>query len=170
MAGTVLVTGGARNVGAHGFGALASAGYNPMVCDNLPRANEAEDAAARKWEPLTVFGDDDRTPNGACIRHHIYTADVADSDVRALQYLEHGGATRGFRLGGGPGVNVREILGAIERLTGRKVPHNLGPRRIGSAPVLVSDVVRVRGKLGGAPKMSDIGTDTWAVAQSRAGA
>jgi UDP-arabinose 4-epimerase len=48
MGGTVLVTGGAGYVGAHCCKALASAGYRPVVFDNLVHGQEQ----AVRWGPL----------------------------------------------------------------------------------------------------------------------
>jgi UDP-glucose 4-epimerase len=48
MRGTVLVTGGAGYVGAHGCKALAEAGYQPVVYDNLVHGHEE----AVQWGPL----------------------------------------------------------------------------------------------------------------------
>ena len=48
MGETVLVTGGAGYVGAHGCKALAAAGYRPVVYDNLVYGHEA----AVQWGPL----------------------------------------------------------------------------------------------------------------------
>jgi len=118
----------------------------------------ALDAAAGKGPPLTVFGDDYPTPDGTCIRDYIHVGDLADAHVRALGYLEKDGPTRAFNLGTGSGVSVREILDAIERVTGRAVPHSFGPRREGDPPVLVSDPSRAKIELKWSPAMSDIDT------------
>jgi UDP-arabinose 4-epimerase len=118
----------------------------------------ALDAAAGKGPALTVFGEDYPTPDGTCIRDYIHVGDLADAHVRALDYLTKNGATRGFNLGTGAGVSVREILDAIERVTGRPVPHLFGPRREGDPPVLVSDPSRAGSELGWSPAMSDIDT------------
>ena len=48
MTNTVLVTGGAGYVGAHGCKALAAAGYRPVVYDNLVHGHEQ----AVQWGPL----------------------------------------------------------------------------------------------------------------------
>ena len=118
----------------------------------------ALDAAAGKGPELTVFGTDYPTPDGTCIRDYIHVGDLADAHVRALNYLEGGGETRAFNLGTGSGVSVREILDAVERVTGKAVPHRIGPRRPGDPPVLVADASRARDELGWAPRMSDIDT------------
>ncbi len=116
----------------------------------------ALDAVAGEGPELTVFGDDYATPDGTCIRDYIHVGDLAEAHVRALSYLEGGGATRVFNLGTGSGASVREILDAVERVAGKPVPHRFGPRRPGDPPVLVSDASRARDELGWVPSMSDI--------------
>src|SRR3954469_8484496 len=48
MTKTVLVTGGAGDIGSHACKALARAGYKPVVYDNLSRGHRA----AVRWGPL----------------------------------------------------------------------------------------------------------------------
>jgi UDP-arabinose 4-epimerase len=48
MALSILVTGGARYIGSHACKALARAGYNPVVFDNLSRGHRE----AVRWGPL----------------------------------------------------------------------------------------------------------------------
>lgn len=116
----------------------------------------ALDAAAGKGPALTVFGEDYPTADGTCIRDFIHVGDLADAHVRALDYLAGGGATRAFNLGTGSGVSVRQILDAVERVTGRPVPHAIGPRRPGDPPMLVADLSRACSELGWQPRLSDI--------------
>ena len=130
----------------------------------------ALDAAAGKGPALTVFGEDYPTADGTCIRDYIHVGDLADAHVRALDYLAGGGATRAFNLGTGSGVSVRQILDAVERVTGRPVPHQIGPRRPGDPPALVADPSRARLELGWQPRLSDIDTiiaTAWAWHQRR---
>lgn len=118
----------------------------------------ALDAVAGKGPPLTVFGEDYPTPDGTCIRDYIHVGDLADAHVLALDRLAGSEAPRVFNLGVGSGVSVREILGAIERVTGQAVPHRVGPRRPGDPPVLVADASRARAELGWVPRLSAIDT------------
>jgi UDP-arabinose 4-epimerase len=118
----------------------------------------ALDAAAGKGPPLTVFGEDYATPDGTCIRDYIHVGDLADAHVLALDWLGEAEATRVFNLGVGSGVSVREILDAIARVTGKAVPHQIGPRRAGDPPVLIADASRARSELGWMPRLSDIDT------------
>jgi UDP-arabinose 4-epimerase len=128
-------------------------------------------AAGGKGPKLTVFGDDYATPDGTCIRDYIHVDDLANAHVKAIDYLREDNETRAFNLGTGSGVSVYEILDAIERVTGRPVPHRFGPRREGDPPVLVSDATRARNELGWIPTSSDIDTiiaTAWSWHQSRA--
>ena len=118
----------------------------------------ALDAVAGKGPELTVFGTDYPTPDGTCVRDYIHVSDLADAHVQALDRLGGSGATRVYNLGTGSGVSVREILNAIEKVTGKAVPHRLGLRRAGDPPVLVSDPSRARAELGWEAGASDIET------------
>jgi UDP-arabinose 4-epimerase len=118
----------------------------------------ALDAAAGRGPPLTLFGEDYPTPDGTCIRDYIHVGDLADAHVLALDRLDASEGTRVFNLGVGAGVSVREILDAVERVTGKTVPHRIGPRRPGDPPVLVADASRARRELGWTPRLSDIDT------------
>ena len=132
----------------------------------------ALDAITGKGPELTVFGSDYPTPDGTCVRDYIHVSDLAEAHVAALDRLAGGGATRVYNLGTGSGVSVREILNAIEKVTGKAVPHCLGPRRPGDPPVLVSDPSRARAELGWDAGMSDIETiiaTAWAWHQRAAG-
>jgi UDP-glucose 4-epimerase len=125
------------------------------------------DAAAGRRPPLTVFGDDYPTPDGTCIRDYIHVADLADAHLLALDAL----AVRSVRynLGNGTGHSVREVIAAAERVTGRRVPHTVGPRRAGDPPVLVASSQRIREELGWTPrypKLETIIAHAWAWRQA----
>jgi UDP-glucose-4-epimerase GalE len=111
----------------------------------------ALDAASGRGGRLTVFGDDYDTPDGTCIRDYVHVGDLANAHVSALKALE-AGSTRGtFNLGTGNGYSVRQIIGAVEAVTGLAVPVAAGPRRAGDPPVLVADGARARAELGWKP-------------------
>jgi UDP-arabinose 4-epimerase len=116
----------------------------------------ALDAASGRGPALTVFGGDYATPDGTCVRDYIHVDDLADAHVRALDRVGQREITRAYNLGTGSGVSVRELLDAVERVTGRPVPHHMGPRRPGDPPILVSDPMRARTELGWVAERSDI--------------
>jgi len=121
----------------------------------IPRALMA---AAGGIERLDVFGDDYPTPDGTCIRDYIHVTDLADAHVAAVNYLRDGGEVLRANLGSGHGTSIRQVLEAIDRVTGRQVPVQMLPRRPGDPPVLYADTNRARQRLGFRPALSDIDT------------
>jgi UDP-arabinose 4-epimerase len=88
---------------------------------------------------LQIFGTDYPTPDGTAIRDYIHVQDLADAHIAALQRLE-AGATRLFvNLGTGHGHSVREVIAAVEKVSGKKVPAKEVGRRAGDPPALVAD-------------------------------
>ena len=111
----------------------------------------AIDAALGRRPPLTVFGDDYDTPDGTCIRDYIHVQDLARAHVRALRALEDGEPYRFYNLGTETGHSVREVIAAVERVAGAKVPHTVGPRRPGDPARLVASAEKIRRELGFRP-------------------
>ena len=105
---------------------------------------------------LTVFGDDYPTPDGTCIRDYVHVTDLADAHVAALRALESGAASTAYNLGNGEGISVREIISAVERVTGRAVPHQVGPRRPGDPDRLVAASGRARRELDWQPRLHQV--------------
>jgi UDP-glucose 4-epimerase len=112
--------------------------------------------AATTGEPVTLFGDDYPTADGTCIRDYIHVMDLADAHLLALRHLLNGGESQLFNVGTGSGYSVREVVRAVEEVTGRKVPFVMGPRREGDAPVLVADSDKLKTMLGWRPKYTDV--------------
>jgi UDP-arabinose 4-epimerase len=84
---------------------------------------------------LPIFGDDYETVDGTCIRDFIHVSDLARAHVLALDHLNRGGDNLAVNIGTGRGTSIREILGAIARVTGRQVPIAMHPRRPGRSAV-----------------------------------
>ena len=117
------------------------------------------DVAAGAKPHFTIFGDDYPTADGTCIRDYIHVADLADAHVAALRALRDGGAENGaFNLGTGRGWSVRELIDIVRDITKRPLPVQIGPRRPGDPPCLVSDTTRARERLGWRPRFADIAT------------
>jgi UDP-glucose 4-epimerase len=57
------------------------------------------------------------------------------------------------------------VIAAVERVGGRKVPHEIGPRRPGDPPVLVASSDRLRRETGWTPRfaaLDEIVRTAWA--------
>jgi len=118
----------------------------------------ALEAAAGLREAMQLFGTDYPTPDGTCIRDYIHVTDLADAHVRAIEALLGGQSVGAHNLGTGRGTSNREILAAVERVTGRSVPVTEAPRRPGDPPELVADARRFADAFGWEPRHSDIDT------------
>jgi UDP-glucose 4-epimerase len=118
----------------------------------IPRA---VDAALGRGAGLTIHGDDYDTPDGTCIRDYIHVQDLARAHVMALA-LDGGEPFQAFNLGTGRGRSVREVVTAVERVTGRPVELTRGPRRPGDPPLLVAQPDRVRAAIGFTPRWHDL--------------
>jgi UDP-glucose 4-epimerase len=68
--------------------------------------------------------------------------------VGALRHLMSDGKSIAVNLGTGRGDSVMEVIATIEEVTGKKVPTNIGPRRVGDPPALVADPAYARKILG----------------------
>ncbi len=108
------------------------------------------EAALGRREAIEIYGDDYDTPDGTCIRDYIHVRDLAEAHVIALRQLavdagaEPAGpaapdlARRAYNLGNGRGFSVREVIAAVERISGRKVPVRIAPRRPGDPARLIA--------------------------------
>jgi UDP-glucose 4-epimerase len=105
-----------------------------------------------------IYGTDYPTPDGTCVRDYIHVTDLAEAHVKALGYLIAGGASTAINLGTGEGLTVREVIGAVERVTGRTVPRREVPRRPGDPAVLVADASKAARLLDWRARCSDIDT------------
>jgi UDP-glucose 4-epimerase len=124
--------------------------------------------AVQTGNPVKVFGDDHPTPDGTCIRDYIHVGDLAEAHILAVEHLLKGGASDVFNVGTGSGCSVKEVLSAVERVTGKKAPHTIGPRREGDPPSLVADSTKLQKTLGWKPERAELDgivRDAWEFAQ-----
>jgi UDP-arabinose 4-epimerase len=117
----------------------------------------AIDAATGHGPPLQIFGADYPTADGTCERDFIHVCDLASAHVDALRHLMNAGnPSLTLNLGAGNATSVRNVIHAVERVTGLTVPLILGARRPGDPPVLVADASLARNLLGFKPRLSDL--------------
>lgn len=113
--------------------------------------------AATGGPGLRVFGTDYPTPDGTAIRDYIHVTDLADAHIRALKHLTQPESSCFIaNLGTGNGSSVLEVIQMVEKVSGKKVPVEYGPRREGDAPALVADPTYVRQLLGWVPQHSSL--------------
>jgi UDP-glucose 4-epimerase len=114
-------------------------------------------------ESFKIFGEDYETRDGTCLRDYVHVLDLADAHVRAVERLLAGGASLAANLGTGDGVTVRELIAAIERVTGKPMPIVPAARRDGDSPALVADNAFAKRELGWSPTrgIDAIIADAW---------
>jgi len=107
---------------------------------------------------LDVYGTDYPTPDGTCIRDYIHVSDLAQAHSIALAHLRRGGPAMTFNCGYGHGYSVLDVIGAIERVIGRKLPVRMVGRRPGDPVNLVADVGRIHSTLEWKPQLNNLDT------------
>jgi UDP-glucose 4-epimerase len=154
---------------AYGLRSVALRYFNAAGADPEARIGERHEpethliplalhAVLGRRPPLKVFGRDYDTPDGTCIRDYIHVDDLADAHLRALEYLWKGGTSAAFNLGNGTGFSVQQVLDAVERVTGRRVPTETAARRAGDPARLVADSTLARNVLGWQPRYGELDT------------
>jgi len=126
----------------------------------IPRAFDAAQGGA----PLEVYGDDYPTPDGTCLRDYVHVTDLADAHVRALLWLQHGGASGSYNIGTERPSSVLDVIATVERVSGRQVARRVAPRRPGDPAALYASAERIRHDLGWTPQRPDLATivaDAW---------
>ena len=114
------------------------------------------DVAAKLRPKIIIYGNDYPTSDGTCIRDYIHVADLAQAHLNALEYLIDDGRSVCLNLGTGIGYSVRQIIDAVEIITGENVVTETGYRREGDPPELVANADRSKKILKWEPNYSDI--------------
>ena len=97
---------------------------------------------------LKIFGNDYPTADGTCIRDYIHVEDLAVAHVKALEYLENGGATTVCNIGTGQGTSVLQLIEMTSKVAKQTVPYEIAARRAGDPVNVYADVTMARKILG----------------------
>ncbi|MEK6968160.1 MAG: UDP-glucose 4-epimerase GalE [Nanoarchaeota archaeon] len=119
--------------------------------------------AAKKGEPINVFGNDYPTKDGTCIRDYIHVQDLIDAHLLALDYLVKNKKSEVFNLGNQKGFSVLEVIKACEKAVGKKIKIKYNARRPGDPPVLIASSEKIRSVLGWKPEhdINSIAKTAW---------
>ena len=113
-------------------------------------------AALDPSRPVSVFGSDYPTADGTCERDYVHVEDLAEAHMQALSFLKGTGGSRAFNLGTGHPISVRQVIAAVERVLGTKVPTVEASRRPGDPPRLFAAPGLAGRDLGWVATRSDI--------------
>jgi UDP-glucose 4-epimerase len=163
---------------AHGLGAVSLRYFNVAGAsgergeDHEPETHLIPNvlrAVQGITEYVNVFGTDYPTRDGTAVRDYIHIEDLSDAHVLALKAARPG-EHQIYNLGNGNGFSVREVIAAVERVTGKSVAVREADRRPGDPPELVAASERVRTALGWEPRkpsLDEMVADAWSFAQAR---
>jgi len=116
-------------------------------------------AAARGVNPMVeIFGTDYDTADGTAVRDYVHVCDLASAHVNSLDHLFAGGQSASVNLGTGHGHSIRDVISAVEAVSGRAVPVVEGPRRAGDPPTLIANPQLGQTLLRWTPDKSDLRT------------
>jgi UDP-glucose 4-epimerase len=114
-------------------------------------------AAAQGLRPaLQVFGTDYPTPDGTCLRDYVHVDDLSRAHIAVFDKLAEPGAALFYNLGTGTPTSVNEVIAAVEKVSGLKVPVNYAARREGDPPALYANSIKAQTELGWKPKYMSI--------------
>jgi UDP-glucose-4-epimerase GalE len=150
---------GIRHVNLRYFNAAGAHESGDLGEDHRPETHLiplAIDAAMGRGPALQVFGSDYDTPDGTCVRDYVHVQDLASAHLSALERLRLGSDSGSYNLGTGRGHSVLEVIGAVERVSGRKVPREAVARRPGDPARLVASPEKATKALGYRPRFGDL--------------
>lgn len=149
---------GVRSVTLRYFNAAGADPGAKLGEDHRPEAHLIPLAvdAALGGAPLRVFGDDYPTPDGTCLRDYVHVSDLARAHLLALDRLEGIGQSRVYNLGNGRPFSVKDVILAVERVSGRRVAWTPAGRREGDPGVLCASSALIRKELGWEPAVSSL--------------
>ena len=154
---------------AHDFCYTALRYFNVAGADPLGRTGQSTPRATHLIKracqvaigtvpKLDIFGTDFATPDGTGVRDYIHVSDLVAAHLLALEAMRKGAPSNVYNCGYGRGLSVREIVRAVEALTGRPLPVREGPRRAGDPPMLIADSTRLSKALDWHPQYAQTET------------
>jgi len=106
-------------------------------------------------DKFSIFGKDYPTKDGTCVRDYIHVIDLAQAHILALKNLETRPDAK-YNLGNGEGFTNLEVLQMVEKVSGKKLYWDFGPRRPGDPAVLIASSELAQKELGWKPKYTDL--------------
>ncbi|WP_264536309.1 UDP-glucose 4-epimerase GalE [Flavobacterium sp. N1736] len=108
-------------------------------------------------QELSVFGNDYPTPDGTAVRDYIHVVDLAKAHVIALQRLlnkKNIQKVETFNLGTGKGSSVLEVIHSFEKVSNKKLPYKIMPRREGDITEAYANTDKANNVLGWKAELS----------------
>jgi UDP-glucose 4-epimerase len=120
-------------------------------------------AAMGRRSEIRIYGTDYETRDGTCIRDYIHIDDLCRAHLLALDRLD-GRREIVCNLGNEAGHSVREVIEAVERVSGKDFKVVEIDRRPGDPAILTADAARARNELGwkiDKPELQEMVSTAW---------
>jgi UDP-glucose 4-epimerase len=112
-------------------------------------------AASSEHGTFLLFGSDYDTPDGTCIRDYVHVEDIAEAHRTALERIDVLDSGQ-FNLGLARGYSNRDVIVAVQEVTGLKIIVEPEARRPGDPAMLVADPSLANRILGWKPRYSSL--------------
>lgn len=136
--------------------------FNPIGCDSSGLLGEDPHAAASNLMPkvinamtgklpvLSIFGTDWPTEDGTAIRDFIHVSDLAQGHLAAIRAMDNNrdSGFHVYNLGTGTGHSVREIINAMQHVSGQAIPVIEAARRPGDVGICIAEPTKSASALG----------------------
>src|SRR5215472_1816050 len=104
------------------------------------------ETAAGSRSHFEIYGDDYDTPDGTCIRDYVHVSDIAAAHILALSMSESH-EMKAYNIGAGIAYSVKEVIAAVEQVTGARIPVRVAPRRAGDPSILCASPEKLKSEL-----------------------
>ncbi len=95
-----------------------------------------------------LYGDDWPTHDKTCVRDYVHVSDIADAHIKGIEWLKANAGANVYNIGSGTGHSVKEVIAAVERVTGHTVTQSVTSRRLGDPAWLIANTARIKSDLG----------------------
>ena len=95
-----------------------------------------------------LHGDDYNTFDGSAVRDYVDVNDLSNCHVGVLKrYMLDSGVFKIYNVGTGNGISVKQLIGSLEKVIGKKIEYKVGPRRCGDVESVFADTTKVKNEL-----------------------
>ena len=122
------------------------------------------DVASKRLDKFVIYGNDWDTKDGTCVRDYIHINDLAESHIRALEYIsETSNNFLKLNIGTGKGTSVLELINTFQEINKVKIPYVFGKRRKGDIASVIADNKLAKNTLNWTPQkdLEDMCRDGW---------